>query len=124
MNKKPKVLVAEDDEIIISLFTGLEEYDITTVQNGDDCLAALEREEFDAVVLDVLMPKTSGLTVLRKLKRDHPDTVVVVVTGYGEILRPQITEIGVDSFIEKPFTLDDIKKAVDAALQSRDKPSS
>lgn len=123
MDTKPKVLVAEDDEFTVSLFAELEDYDITIVQNGDDCLTTLEKQEFDVAILDVLMPKTSGLAVLRTIKKDYPDTAVIVVTGYGDILRPQITEIGVDGFVEKPFTLDIIKKAVNAALESRQNPS-
>jgi len=119
MDSRPKVLVAEDDEFVVSLLSALEEYETTIVQNGEDCLAVLEKQEFDAVILDVLMPKKSGLAVLRKLKQDYPETAVVVVTGYGDILRPQVTEIGVDSFIEKPFTLEDIKNAVNAALEAR-----
>lgn len=118
MNKKLRILVAEDDEIVLSLIAQAEEYDIVAVRNGEDCIAALEKEAFDAVILDVLMPKKSGLVVLRKLRKDHPETAAVVITGYGEILRPQVLEIGVDSFLEKPFTLDDLRRAVSAALDA------
>ena len=123
MSEKPKILVAEDDELVLSLISEIDEYDITTVTNGEECLSALESGEFVVVILDVLMPKISGLSVLRTLRQDYPQTGVVVVTGYADILRQQITEIGVDSFIEKPFTLSDIRQAVNAALESRGKSS-
>ncbi|MEW6360045.1 MAG: response regulator [Planctomycetota bacterium] len=124
MSEKPRVLIAEDDEFVLSLLEQIKDYSLTMVKNGDECLAALAKEDYDAVILDVLMPKTSGLTVLRKLKREYPDVAVIVMTGYGDILRTQIVEIGVDAFIEKPFTIQDIIQAVDAAIKSRKNPPS
>ncbi|NOZ21049.1 MAG: response regulator [Planctomycetes bacterium] len=122
MSEKRKILIAEDDEFVLSLLEQIEDYDLTMVKNGEDCLAALGKGAYDAVILDVLMPKTSGLAVLRKLKCEYPNTAVVVVTGYGDILRTQIVEIGVDAFIEKPFTIPDIVRAVETALKLRGDP--
>ena len=124
MSEKSKILIAEDDEFVLSLLEQIEDYDLTMVKNGEECLAALQKETYDAVILDVLMPKTSGLVVLRQLKREYSETAVIVVTGYGDILRTQIVEIGVDAFIEKPFTIPDIIQAVEAALKSRKNPPS
>ena len=58
---------------------------VTTAENYDTALDALEAKTFDMATLDLRMPGRNGLCVLRDLTRDHPDIQTVVLTGYGSI---------------------------------------
>lgn len=70
-----RILIVDDDSFIRELYEEVlrdAEFDITTAENGESGLAHLLEGGFDAVLLDVMMPKLDGLGVLTKLKESHP----------------------------------------------------
>ncbi|HEX5395661.1 MAG TPA: response regulator, partial [Candidatus Limnocylindria bacterium] len=80
------VLVVDDDKDIRSLLTDLLEgdgYRASAVPTGGEALAAVEKERPDLVMMDVKLPDQDGLSVLKELKRSHPDLEVIVMTAFG-----------------------------------------
>ncbi len=120
-----KVLVAEDDRAVrFSLTTYLrsEGYRIVEAENGTTALAAVEREQPDAVLLDLRMPGLDGLAVLAELgPRQLADLPVIVVTAFGGSA-PAIEAMrcGAYDYLTKPFDLDEVHLTLRRALRQRD----
>lgn len=91
-----------------------------TAANGNEALDRLKAlgDEFDAVVLDLMMPGLDGAATLRELRRLLPSLPVLMVSGYGhERLLAQVEELGVDAFLRKPFTYAALSKALASVLR-------
>ncbi len=82
-----KILVVDDEENIRQLYREeLEEmgYAVTTVENGNEALAALDDEKFDLVTLDKRMPGSDGIETLRKIKEKDGSLPVIICSAYEE----------------------------------------
>lgn len=107
-----RVLVVEDDPAISQFVVrGLREENYR-VDLAEDGLAA-ERmcgdEEYDAIVLDILLPKLDGLTLCRRLRRDGVDTPVLMLTARDAVPdRIQGLDAGADDYLVKPFAFDEL----------------
>lgn len=78
--------------------------------NGRQCLEILENEPMDAVLLDLNMPETDGIEVLRLIKRKHPLIEVILMTGYGQVARAvDAMKLGAADFLEKPLDFAELK---------------
>jgi len=85
----PKILLVEDDPMIIRLYDRkfkLEGYELTKAFNGFEGLEALKKERPDIILLDIMMPKMSGLDMLKIVKNDpqYKDLPVVMLTNLGD----------------------------------------
>ena len=79
-----KLLVADDDSILREELAGLlreDEHEVVTAADGAEAIRIVERESFEAALLDLRMPKATGLEVLHRLRIVRPDTAVVMITG-------------------------------------------
>lgn len=86
---KTKVLLVEDDKMIIDMYTlkfTQEGYNVIQAENGKDGLALAKKEVPDIILLDIILPKMDGFTVLKKLKEDKnlADIPVVLLTNLGQ----------------------------------------
>ena len=83
-----RLLLAEDEKelsrALIAIFIH-DRYSVDAVYNGEDALTYLETENYDAVILDVMMPKIDGLTVLRKIREKGNKVPVLILTAKSEI---------------------------------------
>ena len=117
---RTRVLVVDDDEAIVELVRiWLENagYDVTTAPDGASALAAVEDVRPDIVVLDVMMPATSGLDVLRELRMGG-DLPVIMLTARGtEQDRVLGFALGADDYMVKPFSLAELVERVRAVLR-------
>ncbi|HBZ58606.1 MAG TPA: DNA-binding response regulator [Sutterella sp.] len=100
-----KILIIDDDAELVTLLTDyltLEGFSVTPAHNGLDGLSALAKEEFDLVVLDVMMPGMSGTEVLQKI-RERSQTPVLMLTARGDpVDRILGLELGADDYVPKP----------------------
>ena len=100
------VLLVDDDRELcrmLSEYLNPEGFRLTTVHDGDEALYSLGRHHFDLIVLDVMLPRLSGLDVLRLL-RQKDTTPVLMLTARGEdIDRVVGLELGADDYLPKPF---------------------
>lgn len=121
--RKPQLLVIDDElgmrEGIRRIFT-LEGYEVTVAENGTEGIARGVEREFDVALVDLKMPDMDGVTVLRRLKEEYPDTEYLMITAFAGIdTAVEATRHGAYSYIPKPFTPDQIVFEVNRALGKR-----
>lgn len=117
-------LLVVDDEPDLRLLVQLhlaDEYGVVTVATGEEALAAVEDETFDAVLLDLRLPGMDGWGVLERL-RQKPETrkvPVIVLTAHGSPgTEARCRAAGSNGFLNKPFTGDQLRTAVRRVLSS------
>lgn len=108
-----RVLVVDDDEMVRDLFNDLlkkEKCQVQSVATGEEALEKIEKENFDAVLLDIKLPGMSGLEALKKMKVVKPDLTVVMITGFGfdEELFVKSKEYGCSGYIGKNLPTSEI----------------
>jgi len=117
----PKILVVDDEKRIReSCHTVLtnEGYTVSCAESGRSGLETINREYFDIILLDLMMPEMSGLDVLPEIKANHPDTVVIVITGYSTVEHSiEAMKAGAFDFIPKPFSPKKLKVVVSKAIE-------
>lgn len=117
-----RILVVEDEEKVAAFIArGLEEhtYQVEVVHSGEDALRRLDAQDFDTVVLDLMLPGMSGLEVVRELRRRRQETPVLALTARGELEdRVAGLEAGCDDYLPKPFAFQELLARV-RALQRR-----
>ena len=118
-----RILVVDDDENILSLErTILEQkgFEVTTAAGGNEALEILGKEEFDLVLLDVMMPEVDGFTVCRRIKEEPRTREIPVIfltaKGGGEALAEGF-ESGAIMYINKPFTANKLLTIVNTMLE-------
>ena len=111
-----KILIADDDPVLRSELAGLlreDGHDVVGASDGAEALRLVERESFDAALLDLRMPKASGLEVLHRLRVTRPGTAVVVITGQGTIdAAVEAMKAGAIDFVEKPYEADALRRTL------------
>ena len=94
---------------------------VEVAADGMTALAMMEEESFDLVILDLKMPGLSGVDVLKKIKEDDTETVIIVITGYATVESAvEAMKIGAYDFVPKPFTPDTLRMIVNRALEKRE----
>ncbi|MBW1693573.1 MAG: response regulator [Deltaproteobacteria bacterium] len=118
---KPKVLVIDDEKVIregCHEVLTQEGYKVVRAERGEQGLKMIEREHFDVILLDLMMPGLSGFDVLSHVKALHPDTSVIVITGYATIENSiEAMKNGAFDFIPKPFSPDQLRVVVSKAIE-------
>lgn len=117
---KEKVLIADDDKNIcelLRLYLAKEGYETVLAHDGEAALAAFEREKPDLVLLDIMMPKTDGWEVCRRI-RAAGGTPVIMLTAKGETFDKVLgLELGADDYVVKPFDTKEVVARIKAVLR-------
>ncbi len=104
-----KLLLAEDDRDLSSIVVKLLEknnYNVDAVYDGEEALNYLEYGSYDGVILDIMMPKTDGITVVRKMRQNNNNTPVLILTAKAEIDDKVLgLDAGADDYLTKPFSM-------------------
>jgi DNA-binding response OmpR family regulator len=116
-----RILVTEDEPRILAFVAkALEAEGYTADRAGDGAkaLRLVASRHYDLVLLDLLLPRVDGLTVLRELRRTHPDMPVVIVSARAD-LRTKLRgfDLGASDYVPKPFALDELLARVRAQLR-------
>ncbi len=119
-----KLLYAEDEpamsEAVVDILT-YHKYTVDAVYDGADALYYAEHEQYDGIILDVMMPKLSGLEVLRRLREQGIGTPVLLLTARGEVEdRIEGLDLGADDYLPKPFAMGELLARVRAMLRRRE----
>ena len=124
----PHVLVVDDEDDIRALIQDIlsdEGYGVTVAANATEARAARASKKFDLILLDIWMPDTDGITLLREWS-DAGDLncPVVIMSGHGTVdTAVEATRLGAFDFVEKPLSLAKLLRTVEAALESAGRQS-
>lgn len=102
-----RILLAEDEKELSNALTMIlkhNNYSVDAVYNGEDALHYLDAENYDAAILDVMMPKMDGITVLRQVRAQGNTVPVLILTAKAEVDdRVLGLDSGADDYLTKPF---------------------
>ena len=118
---KTKILVV-DDEINVgksirqAILSG--DYKIDTALSGEEALTKDKKERYDVIITDLMMPGISGLDLLKTIRQERPEVIVILVTGYPTIKTAvQAIKIGAFDYIAKPFTPNELRSLVQRSIK-------
>ncbi len=120
ITSKSNVLVIDDEPIVcnsVRRILAKQKYSVDEVFDVDVAMNKMKINKYDLVLLDLKMPKKSGMEVLESIKKTNPSLPVIMVTGYGTIETAiEATKLGAFNFIPKPFTPEELMKVTEEAL--------
>ena len=118
-----RILIAEDEESLRGFVTrALAEigHEVIATGDGAEALDRLTAEKFDLLLADIKMPVMDGIALALAVARDHPNVVILLMTGYADQReRAHGLDALIHDIIAKPFTLAEIRAVVTAALATK-----
>lgn len=118
-----RLLLAEDEKELakaLAVILRHNNYSVDVVHNGEDALCYLENGEYDGAILDIMMPKIDGLSVLRKVREQGSALPVLILTAKSDIDdRVEGLDAGADDYLTKPFAMKELLARVRAMLRRR-----
>lgn len=116
-----QIMLVDDDKELLEIYDKifkLNGFDVISCENGEKALAALAKNQISVVISDIIMPKMSGIELLREIKKRNPQTEVIMLTAEGSISGAvEAVKEGAFSYLVKPAEVDDlisnIKKAAE-----------
>jgi DNA-binding response OmpR family regulator len=122
-----RVLIADDDYPLLEQLQNIlnkQRYTVETALDGEAALDKLFDTPFDAIILDIMMPKVDGLTVLEQARKAGIDAPVLMLTAKGDVQdRIKGLDLGADDYLAKPFSLDELLARLRALLRRSGSPS-
>lgn len=115
-----KILVVDDEEAIADIIEfnlSKEGFDVTTAQNGQECLDICSSKKFDLIILDVMMPKMDGFSVLRELRKTSKVPVIMLTAKEEEVDKILGLELGADDYVVKPFSMRELIARIKSILR-------
>ena len=115
-----KILIVDDDKDIADIFQDLisdKGRSVDVCYDGLDAVKSIQKNVYDLIIVDLVMPGAGGLDVLRYAKKANPDALVIIITGHASI-ETAVTAVkeGAYDYIRKPCKLEEIKLAVENAV--------
>ncbi|MDO9578432.1 MAG: sigma-54 dependent transcriptional regulator [Candidatus Cloacimonadales bacterium] len=118
-----KILVIDDNknmQIILRNILSDEGYEIIIAGDGKAGLELVQDIQPDLVLLDIRLPQMNGMDVLRKIKENFPDMLVIMITAFGDIKTAvQAMKLGAYDYVTKPFVNEDLTLTIAKAFQTR-----
>ncbi|MBQ6159863.1 MAG: response regulator transcription factor [Oscillospiraceae bacterium] len=119
-----KLLYAEDERSLAEAVVDVLEYHkykVDVVYDGQDALDWAANDSYDGIILDVMMPKLSGLEVLKRLRAKGDRTPILLLTAKAEVEdRIQGLDLGADDYLPKPFAMGELLARIRAMLRRRE----
>jgi len=125
MARHHKVLIVDDEiDFLSSINRALrkEPYQVLTAESGKAALRIMKEHDVDLVLSDYMMPEMDGLALIKRIQRDYPHILTIMLTALAEldIAMQAINEVGVYKFILKPVEINSLKITLIRALESLD----
>lgn len=119
----PRILVIDDEMIVCeSCKRILEEdgYEVETALSGREAIDKMKENPFDIVLTDLKMPEIDGMEILRTFRKEYPDTIVIMITGFSTVeTAVEAMKLGAFDYIPKPFTPDEVSIVVRKAIDQK-----
>jgi DNA-binding response OmpR family regulator len=119
-DKTTRILLVDDEQPVQKLLTfplEKEGYEVVQALDGPTALKAFDEQQFDLVVLDIMLPRMDGLEVCRRLRAKSRVPIIMLTAKAEEIDKVIGLEIGADDYITKPFSMREFRSRVRAALR-------
>lgn len=123
--EKFAILIVEDERKlsrVLQLELQYENYETKIAENGKDALYLLEKDQWDLVLLDIMIPHLSGLEVLRRFRRINDQTPVILLTA-RDAVHDKVSglDLGANDYITKPFQIEELLARIRAQLRNRER---
>ncbi|ANE46515.1 PhoP family transcriptional regulator [Paenibacillus swuensis] len=115
-----RILLVEDDKEINQLLEShllQENYTVLTAFDGEEAAALLNKENFDLILLDLMLPKLSGMDLLRKIRETSVVPVLIISAKVSDLDKALGLGFGADDYISKPFSMIELTARVQAAIR-------
>jgi PAS domain S-box-containing protein len=120
MKAQPIILVVDDEPAILELVTDIlfpAGYLVNTATNGKEALAAIQAHPYDLVLTDMNMPQMGGMELVQYLRLHHPETLVIVFTGFASYQDAvNAVKLGAFDYLPKPLQPEILRHAIERAL--------
>jgi len=120
---KQNILIVDDDKIILDSlceFMKLEGYNTLGADSYKQAVSRLQKQQFSLVITDVNLPDGSGFELLNLIKQNHPQTVVIIITGYGTIESAvEAIKMGAYDYLTKPIIDDELRLTIERAMKQQ-----
>lgn len=127
-DKKFSILLVEDEENLqeaLKLNLELEGYEITGAYDGAEALNAVQKEYFDLIILDVMLPEVDGITVCETIRLSNPDIPILILSAKNSSAdRVLGLKKGADDYLTKPFNLEELLIRVNNLIKKSERLSS
>ena len=119
-----KIILSNDNKEILKTITDFlskKKYEVVSASDGLDGLKLLEAEkqEFDLIITDLVIPQLSGTGLISIIKKRFPDIPIIAMSGWGEYPGAFALESQADMVLSKPFELSKLDKAIDELISSK-----
>lgn len=122
-----RLLIVDDEEKIRALirkYAEFEGYETVEAADGMEALARVREQDFDAVILDVMMPELDGFSVCREMRKIRQIPVLMLSARGEEYDRIHGFELGIDDYVVKPFSPRELMMRINVIINRRQKPAS
>jgi DNA-binding NtrC family response regulator len=121
-DRDSNVLIVDDDSTLLKFFKiHLNKFfsKVTVVENGKEALEAMKEKDMDLILTDVRMPKIDGLELLTKIRKQHPDIPILLISGEPMSSHQQEIASIADGFLAKPFSVDELNDYICRGIDLR-----
>jgi DNA-binding NtrC family response regulator len=121
--KQNSILIVDDDRIILDSlceFLKLEGYSTVGAESYKQAVSQIQKQKFSLVIADVNLPDGSGFELLNLVKKNYPQTVIIIITGYGTIESAvEAIKMGAYDYLTKPIVDDELRLTIERALKQQ-----
>jgi DNA-binding NtrC family response regulator len=124
MAKKFNLLIVDDEEplrvILESELSESEQFTVDTAADGGQAINKIQAKVYDVLLLDIRMPRVSGIEVLKFVQEYSPTTQVIILTNYADVKTAiQTIKMGAYDFLAKPYDIDELFNTINRAIERR-----
>lgn len=120
---KARILVVDDEKNVLSTIQAIlqeDGFEVDVANDGKPAIEAIRKHHYDLVLTDLKMPEVDGLAVLAEARKSSPNTVTMMMTGYGSLPSAlEAVQLGAYDYLLKPMEVPELKHAVKRGLERR-----
>ena len=118
-----RILVVDDDPNIREAcveYLKMNKYNVDESKSGEECLQLLKQDNYQIILTDLMMPGIDGIGVLKEVKKEYPQSDVIIMTAYGTIENAvEAMKLGAYDYITKPFAIDELGLLIKRCLEKQ-----